>query len=91
MVDGAHAAGQIEGLKFLGSFSPYVSSVPAIGADFYTTNAHKWLFAPKGSAVLWFDRKWRVGNRGEGGGHNCLGQNVSRRHVLGLRRPRRVH
>ncbi|XP_055872885.1 uncharacterized protein LOC106079294 isoform X1 [Biomphalaria glabrata] len=59
-IDGAHCIGHLP------------LDMQDLGADIYTCNLHKWTYAPRGAAVLWFDSKhagwinppntsWRIG------------------------------
>jgi isopenicillin-N epimerase len=47
-IDGAHAPGHLRDID-----------VPALGADLYVGNLHKWAFTPRGCGVLWAAPAWR--------------------------------
>ena len=58
IVDGAHALGQIP---------VNITRLQSKGAVAWVGNGHKWLYAPKGSAVLWVDPAFQYqGFRGAG-------------------------
>lgn len=34
-------------------------NITDLGVDFYTSNGHKWLYTPKGSAILWVSEQYQ--------------------------------
>jgi len=60
MIDGAHALGMLD------------INMEKYGADFYTGNCHKWLYAPKGSAFLYVNSKYQKDIHPTNISHNYL-------------------
>ena len=60
LVDGAHAAGMLP------------VNLTELGADFWVGNLHKWVSAPKASAVLYAAPRWRAGLRPLVGSHSLF-------------------
>jgi isopenicillin-N epimerase len=51
LIDAAHAPGMLD------------VDVEGIGADFWVGNLHKWCCAPRGTALLYAEQRWRVRTR----------------------------
>ena len=77
IVDGAHAVAQID------------LNLPALGADFYAGNCHKWLCAPKGAGFLYVNPEWqeRVDSPIVSWGHDEPATFISRTEHQGTRDP----
>ena len=69
-VDGAHVPGNltVDGAHVPGNLTV---DVPALGADFYAANAHKWLCTPPGAGVLWCRRAHQERMRPTVISHGC--------------------
>jgi isopenicillin-N epimerase len=77
IVDGAHAVAQVD------------LNLPALGADFYAGNCHKWLCAPKGAGFLYVNPEWqeRVDSPIVSWGHDEAATFISRTEHQGTRDP----
>jgi selenocysteine lyase/cysteine desulfurase len=49
LVDGAHSLGQLD------------LNIADLGVDFFVANCHKWLCAPRGTAIMWVARQHQRG------------------------------
>eukprot|EP01052_Picozoa_sp_SAG31_P040943 SAG31_NODE_6068_length_2185_cov_1.495686_2_plen_107_part_00 len=43
----------------MGQLSAIELNIPDLGCAAYTSNLHKWLFSPKGTAVLWVSKDFQ--------------------------------